>query len=319
MSSASRSSSIEFVQSDTALVPRGGGTGGSRSLQLGGSAVLEASRGRARPGPKELAAELLEAAPDDIVAHRRRHASASPASRPARSRGPSSRRKASERATRSRSSTTSSRRARRSRSARTSRSSRSTPRPAGSSRSATSRSTTAVASSTRCSSTARSTAGSRRASRRRCGRSSSTTPTATRSRRRSPTTRSRARPSCRSFEAAHTETPSPLNPLGAKGIGESATIGSHARGAERGRRRAQPPRRAPHRHAVHARAGVARDRATPRRARCPTRGASRPAAFATLPVARARRPQAHRGRRHRPLKRPPSRNMRQSCGITPQL
>ena len=29
-----------------------------------------------------------------------------------------------------------------------------------------------------------------------------------------------------SFEAAHTETPSPLNPLGAKGIGESATVGS---------------------------------------------------------------------------------------------
>ncbi len=57
---------ITFVQSDTALVPRGGGTGGSRSLQVGGSAVLEASRGvldRAR----SLAAELLEAAPEDIV------------------------------------------------------------------------------------------------------------------------------------------------------------------------------------------------------------------------------------------------------------
>jgi carbon-monoxide dehydrogenase large subunit len=57
---------ITFVQSDTALVPRGGGTGGSRSLQLGGSAALEASRGvldRAR----SLAADLLEAAPEDIV------------------------------------------------------------------------------------------------------------------------------------------------------------------------------------------------------------------------------------------------------------
>jgi carbon-monoxide dehydrogenase large subunit len=57
---------IRFVQSDTALVPRGGGTGGSRSLQLGGSAALEASRGvldRAR----SLAADLLEAAPEDIV------------------------------------------------------------------------------------------------------------------------------------------------------------------------------------------------------------------------------------------------------------
>jgi aerobic carbon-monoxide dehydrogenase large subunit len=57
---------IRFVQSDTALVPRGGGTGGSRSLQLGGSAALEASRAvleRAR----SLAAELLEAATEDIV------------------------------------------------------------------------------------------------------------------------------------------------------------------------------------------------------------------------------------------------------------
>ncbi|MDQ3990439.1 MAG: molybdopterin-dependent oxidoreductase, partial [Actinomycetota bacterium] len=31
--------SVRFVQSDTATVPTGGGTGGSRSLQLGGSAV----------------------------------------------------------------------------------------------------------------------------------------------------------------------------------------------------------------------------------------------------------------------------------------
>ena len=29
-----------------------------------------------------------------------------------------------------------------------------------------------------------------------------------------------------SFESSNTETPSPLNPLGAKGIGESGTIGS---------------------------------------------------------------------------------------------
>ena len=29
-----------------------------------------------------------------------------------------------------------------------------------------------------------------------------------------------------SFEASNTETPTPLNPLGAKGIGESATLGS---------------------------------------------------------------------------------------------
>jgi carbon-monoxide dehydrogenase large subunit len=57
---------ITFVQSDTALVPRGMGTGASRSAQLGGAAVLGAAQDvveRARP----LAAELLEAAPDDIV------------------------------------------------------------------------------------------------------------------------------------------------------------------------------------------------------------------------------------------------------------
>jgi aerobic carbon-monoxide dehydrogenase large subunit len=56
---------IRFEQSDTAVVPRGQGTGGSRSLQLGGSAVggaadLVLSRGR------ELAASLLEVAPDDL-------------------------------------------------------------------------------------------------------------------------------------------------------------------------------------------------------------------------------------------------------------
>ncbi|MFI5045483.1 MAG: xanthine dehydrogenase family protein molybdopterin-binding subunit [Acidimicrobiia bacterium] len=57
---------IRFVQSDTALVPRGGGTGGSRSLQLGGSSVVETSH-LMRDKVKELAAELLEASVDDIV------------------------------------------------------------------------------------------------------------------------------------------------------------------------------------------------------------------------------------------------------------
>jgi carbon-monoxide dehydrogenase large subunit len=58
--------SIEFVQSDTARVARGGGTGGSRSLQLGGSAVLGSAR-EVLERAKSLAAELLEAAPEDIV------------------------------------------------------------------------------------------------------------------------------------------------------------------------------------------------------------------------------------------------------------
>lgn len=58
-------SSIHFVQADTGLVPTGGGTGGSRSLQLGGSAVDKAAiavRERAR----QFAADDLEADLDDI-------------------------------------------------------------------------------------------------------------------------------------------------------------------------------------------------------------------------------------------------------------
>ncbi|MDQ0378878.1 xanthine dehydrogenase family protein molybdopterin-binding subunit [Amycolatopsis thermophila] len=58
--------SVEFVQSDTAAVPRGAGTGGSRSLQIGGSAVRQAAEAvleRARA----LAASRLEAGVDDIV------------------------------------------------------------------------------------------------------------------------------------------------------------------------------------------------------------------------------------------------------------
>jgi carbon-monoxide dehydrogenase large subunit len=57
---------IAFVYGDTDLVPRGGGTGGSRSLQAGGSAVklatdevVEAARSRA--------ADVLEANVDDVV------------------------------------------------------------------------------------------------------------------------------------------------------------------------------------------------------------------------------------------------------------
>jgi carbon-monoxide dehydrogenase large subunit len=57
--------SISYVQSDTAVVPTGGGTGGSRSLQLGGSAVAAAARAE-REQAIALAADLLEASPDDI-------------------------------------------------------------------------------------------------------------------------------------------------------------------------------------------------------------------------------------------------------------
>jgi aerobic carbon-monoxide dehydrogenase large subunit len=57
---------IRYVQSDTALVARGGGTGGSRSIQLGGTAVLQTSK-LVVERAKELVAELLEVAPEDIV------------------------------------------------------------------------------------------------------------------------------------------------------------------------------------------------------------------------------------------------------------
>jgi carbon-monoxide dehydrogenase large subunit len=57
---------IRYVQSDTALVARGSGTGGSRSIQLGGTAVLQTSK-LVVERAKELVAERLEAAPEDIV------------------------------------------------------------------------------------------------------------------------------------------------------------------------------------------------------------------------------------------------------------
>ncbi|MFT3853077.1 MAG: xanthine dehydrogenase family protein molybdopterin-binding subunit [Ilumatobacteraceae bacterium] len=57
---------IRLVQSDTDLVRSGGGTGGSRSLQLGGSAVLNATDAMVAKA-KRLAAHLLEADVDDVV------------------------------------------------------------------------------------------------------------------------------------------------------------------------------------------------------------------------------------------------------------
>jgi carbon-monoxide dehydrogenase large subunit len=57
---------IQVRHGDTDEVPRGGGTGGSKSLQVGGSAIWEASEA-AVARAKEIAAELLEASPDDVV------------------------------------------------------------------------------------------------------------------------------------------------------------------------------------------------------------------------------------------------------------
>ena len=61
-------SDINLVQSDTELIPRGSGTGGSRSLQIGGSAVHGAATAVLDRG-KKLAAQLLEADESDIVVH----------------------------------------------------------------------------------------------------------------------------------------------------------------------------------------------------------------------------------------------------------
>ncbi|MEA2277296.1 MAG: aerobic carbon-monoxide dehydrogenase large subunit [Solirubrobacteraceae bacterium] len=58
-------SDVRVLHSDTAHVPRGMGTMGSRTLQVGGSAMVNATRevlGKAR----ELAAHMLEASADDI-------------------------------------------------------------------------------------------------------------------------------------------------------------------------------------------------------------------------------------------------------------
>jgi carbon-monoxide dehydrogenase large subunit len=56
---------VTYEQSDTALIPTGGGTGGSRSLQLGGNAVAKAAE-ELREKAVELAARMLEAAPADV-------------------------------------------------------------------------------------------------------------------------------------------------------------------------------------------------------------------------------------------------------------
>jgi carbon-monoxide dehydrogenase large subunit len=59
---------IRVVHSDTDVVARGTGTFGSRSLQVGGSAVHDASV-QVLEEAKKKAADALEAAPEDIVVH----------------------------------------------------------------------------------------------------------------------------------------------------------------------------------------------------------------------------------------------------------
>ena len=56
---------ITYEQSDTATVRTGGGTGGSRSLQLGGNAVRQAAE-EVHANARKVAAALLEADPADV-------------------------------------------------------------------------------------------------------------------------------------------------------------------------------------------------------------------------------------------------------------
>jgi carbon-monoxide dehydrogenase large subunit len=71
---------ITVVHGDTDLVARGGGTGGSRSLQLGGAAVHQGALETVDKA-RELAADLFEAAPGDITLDKSRggfHVAGSP-------------------------------------------------------------------------------------------------------------------------------------------------------------------------------------------------------------------------------------------------
>ncbi len=58
---------IRLVNSDTAAVPRGAGTMGSRSLQTAGNAVFAASK-EVLARTQQIAAHLMEASPNDVVA-----------------------------------------------------------------------------------------------------------------------------------------------------------------------------------------------------------------------------------------------------------
>ena len=72
---------VEVVHGDTDVVPTGTGTFGSRSLQLGGMAVHRAAEDVIEQA-RQLAAELLEANPDDIVVDKvggRLHVAGTPA------------------------------------------------------------------------------------------------------------------------------------------------------------------------------------------------------------------------------------------------
>ena len=193
---------IDLRWGDTDLVPVGGGTMGSRSLQQGGAAVQQASIELVAKA-KDLAAKLLEANVDDVVLDkdagrvpRGRHTGGRPdVGRPRRRGQAGGHRPRRRHRVRGRRRDLPLRRPRRRGRGRH----RHGP---GAPRSATWRSTTPGGCSTRSSWRARSTAGSPRARPRPCSRSSATTTTATPSPATSPTTPSRRRPSCRASRSS---------------------------------------------------------------------------------------------------------------------
>ena len=180
---------IEVVHGDTDLVRSGGLTVGSRSVQLGGAAIADATT-KLVDAARERAADLLEAAVDDVVlddATGRFHVAGTPARDVGWAElaaGPRQRRRRLSPA-----SPTSGRRCRRSRSAPTSPSVE-VDTETGHVRAAAGSwpSTTPGASSTRCWPRARCTAASPRAWPRSCWRRSTTTRTASPRPRTSPTT-----------------------------------------------------------------------------------------------------------------------------------
>ena len=228
---------IRLVDGDTDLVPT---RRRHRRLAVAAARRLgraPGDRGCSSSKAKRLAAHLLEADVADIVvdtdagtvgvagvpagaltwaelARARRRGAAGRARRRRRCRASSPPRATSTRATR------------RSRSAPTSPSSRSTSRPARCASCATSPSTTAARCSTRCSSRASSTAASPP------GIGQALYEEVRHDADGNPLTANLAdygiptAAELPSFEVRSTETPTPLNPLGAKGIGEAATIGS---------------------------------------------------------------------------------------------
>ena len=213
------------VRGDTDLVPEGGGTVGSRSLQQGGAAVQQAAHRAGRRWPSSAPPSCSRRAAADLVLDTSRgafHVAGAPDVRasPLAAAAPSNERlliaHGVHRAGR-----------RRSRSAPTSPSSRSTPRPAR--RRCRASSPCDDAGTDPQPAARRGPAPRRHRPGRRPGAArggASTTTTATRSRRTSPTTRSSRRPSCRASSSSTMETPTSYNPLGAKGIGEAGTIGS---------------------------------------------------------------------------------------------